>query len=301
MMLSAAALLPVFLAAGCGRDEEPEKLESPPARLTTDTTSKPDAGTGDPPASTYGIDEFASNSLPTPAGTEPGMITAGPEADTEVGSTSGTGTDTPSTWYGHYDSAIALQKQGDFAAAEKHFRESIALKPDFTKSHVNLSRVLNEAGRFDEALEEAEKALELSPGDAAGLHLKGRSLANLNRIEEAETALRESLEADPAAGHVWNRLGLLLIQAGRFEDATPVLERAVELIPEVGYVRNNLGIAYERNGRMRDAEVQFAAGLDREPENVKLQANLARVRVLPDGTFVAQRPISGYSSGKDRD
>ena len=57
-----------------------------------------------------------------------------------------------------------MKELGNLAGARQCLRDAVALRPDFTAAHCNLSGVLQEEGLVDEALSAAHRALELDPG-----------------------------------------------------------------------------------------------------------------------------------------
>ncbi len=186
----------------------------------------------------------------------------------------------PEGWYAAYLLGLSLWKSGDLQGAESALRRAGEAHPAFSRTHVNLSRVLNEAGDYEAALAAADEALGHEPQSASAHYLRGRSLANLGRHLEAESALRQSLEQDEANGDVWNRLGLLLLRQERFSEALPALEEAAQQLPGRVYVHNNLGLVYERLGRFQDAADVYARGMALEDERGRLAANLDRVRAV---------------------
>jgi tetratricopeptide (TPR) repeat protein len=66
------------------------------------------------------------------------------------------------TWNSLGGCMVAMKKMDE---AEKAYRESIRLKPDYARAHYNLGVVLEETGRRNEAVMEVEKATLLEPWD----------------------------------------------------------------------------------------------------------------------------------------
>lgn len=192
----------------------------------------------------------------------------------------------PAAWYRSYFLGLALWKAGDLEGAEESLRRAAGMRPEFVRTRINLSRVLNESERYGEALAAADRAVVMDPENAVAHYLRGRSLANMERVQDATEALRTSLDLNPENGDVWNRLGLLLLRHGEIAEAVTVLERAVALNPGLAYIQNNLGLAYERSGRLDDAAHRFATGLAVGGDSQRLELNLARVQGLLGGPGV---------------
>ncbi|UUZ55725.1 tetratricopeptide repeat protein [Massilia sp. H-1] len=54
-------------------------------------------------------------------------------------------------------------EQGDYAAAEKAFRQSLAIQPDAVYAYANLNAALQRQGRGDEAMRVLQRGLEVRP------------------------------------------------------------------------------------------------------------------------------------------
>jgi tetratricopeptide (TPR) repeat protein len=94
----------------------------------------------------------------------------------------------------HMVSAQVAYNSREFAAAERHARQSIAIDPNFWAAYVNLGQALAEQRRLEEALAAVSEAHRLS-GNAKGLR-RGYVLALMGRRAEALQVLRD-LEQTP--------------------------------------------------------------------------------------------------------
>jgi tetratricopeptide (TPR) repeat protein len=100
----------------------------------------------------------------------------------------------------HFNLGLALSAQGKHAEAEKEYRESIRLQPDFAMAHNQLAWLLATCPdpRFR------------YPGEAV-------RLAN------------RAVELDPQSGPSWNTLGAAHCRAGDWKDAIEALEKSMQL------------------------------------------------------------------------
>lgn len=62
------------------------------------------------------------------------------------------------------------------------------------------------------------------------------------------------------------------------------LERAAVLRPDASEIHNHLGLAYWADGRERVAEREFERALELDCDNDAARVNLARLRVVRDGS-----------------
>ena len=90
----------------------------------------------------------------------------------------------------HMVSAQVAYNSRDFATAERHARQSIAIDPNFWAAYVNLGQALAGQGRFEEALVAIAEGYRLA-GNAKGLTRRGYVLARMGRTAEAKQLLRD--------------------------------------------------------------------------------------------------------------
>ena len=90
----------------------------------------------------------------------------------------------------HMVSAQTVYHSGDFAAAERHAKDSIAIDPNFWAGYVNLAQALAGQGRLEEALTAASESYRLAP-NAKGLSHRAYVLGLMGRRAEAQQLLRD--------------------------------------------------------------------------------------------------------------
>lgn len=118
-----------------------------------------------------------------------------------------------------YRLGIVEDSRENWEAAAAHYREAIALKPEYDRAHLNLATDLARLGRGDEAMEHFRLAETLNPTYYRIPYNRGALLDESGRATEAEDAYRRSVELEPRylLGHV--ALAELLLARGAADSA----------------------------------------------------------------------------------
>ena len=107
---------------------------------------------------------------------------------------------------GHYNLAVFLFRQGEVDSAITHYRQALALKPDFAEGHNNLGVALARKGQIDEAILHYERALAAKPDYADAHYNLGLALMRQGRQREAAEHFRRVLAIRPDFPDVRNNL-----------------------------------------------------------------------------------------------
>ena len=125
---------------------------------------------------------------------------------------------------------ILMNYDWNWSAAEKEFKRSIELTPDYATGHQWYAiHYLTATGRFEEAVQEMKKALELEPASLVMNTFMGATLYYAGRYDEAIDQCRRTIEMDPnfAVAH-WH-LGLAYEQKQALDAATEEFKKAISL------------------------------------------------------------------------
>lgn len=155
--------------------------------------------------------------------------------------------------------------------------QAAAMKPNFGKVWVNLTRALLETGEIEAAAEAAEKGVEVAGDFTDAWNVLGRVRLAQGHIEFAEDAFLKAVQVDSSNVYAQNNLGYARILLDRFEEAVEPLRRAVALEADVSYMQNNLGIALERTGDLEGAREAFAKAVEIDGGQGKADVSLVRV------------------------
>ena len=122
---------------------------------------------------------------------------------------------------------LARFQAGDFAQAERHYLDSLALLPGRASTLINLAATQLRLARPADALASADRALAVEAGSADALLHRGTALAQLGRAPEALAAFERLLAIEPAQPQAWSLRGGLLREMGRHAEAAQAFRAAL--------------------------------------------------------------------------
>lgn len=101
----------------------------------------------------------------------------------------------------HLRSGMVAEKKSDFAAAEQHYREGVAIDPDEPELHASLGVLCLTQGRVAEALDSLEAYRRLRPANPRSSLFLGQAYAQLGRIDDARRILTEGEKQAERSGN----------------------------------------------------------------------------------------------------
>jgi len=149
---------------------------------------------------------------------------------------------------------VLMNYDWNWSAAEKEFKRSIELKPDYATAHQWYAiHYLTATGRLEEAVQEMKKALELEPASLVMNTFMGATLYYAGRYDEAIDQCRRTIQMDPnfAVAH-WH-LGLAYEQKQVLDAATEEFKKAISLSGGSPLMRAALGRAYAKSQKKHEA------------------------------------------------
>ncbi len=139
----------------------------------------------------------------------------------------------------HGTLAAAYKATGDVAAAVKHYREALRLKPQAVGNRLHLADALLEQGQFDEALALCLQALQLDRGSALAWCVLGELVGHgRHSFTDADIAHMQQLTADSRlpihdASMIHFTLAAHWEKSGAYDQAFRSYQKANELKREV--------------------------------------------------------------------
>jgi TolB-like protein/DNA-binding winged helix-turn-helix (wHTH) protein/Tfp pilus assembly protein PilF len=146
---------------------------------------------------------------------------------------------------------VKLYQDWDFTGAEKEFKKTLELNPNYSTGHQWYGEFLSLMARHEEAIRELQTALALDPLSAV-VHLQfGNSLEEARRHERALDQYRESLRLDPQFYAPFDAISWIYRRQGKFAESIPPLRTACQLYtkPELTRLVDELPGAYSGGGK----------------------------------------------------
>lgn len=141
----------------------------------------------------------------------------------------------------------------DWAEAEKLFKQSLEINPNYGLTHEWYSALLAGTGRDEEAYKEILRSLELDPLSLRTVTLTAWTLYQLRRYPEALAKVEELFEMNPTYYQAFFQRGNILIELGRAEEAVTAARKGIELAPGLGYLHSTLCFALASLNRYEEA------------------------------------------------
>jgi len=168
----------------------------------------------------------------------------------------------------------AYDLAGDRDRAVRTYFRTIAVDPTETKAWYNLAVIAFELRQYSNARRAIDQVLARQPGDAAAKTLRAR----LDAAARAATAPSEDAVAEATLARC--QAGRTAAEAGRVTDAIAILNAAAWLDERSPLPHHYLANVYYLRGQYAEALVHQREALQRSPDNVVYQENLARLRAL---------------------
>jgi tetratricopeptide (TPR) repeat protein len=127
----------------------------------------------------------------------------------------------------HYHHAMALEADGNVAAAEVALAEALECEPNHLKSLAMLGQLKLDAGDFETASLHANRCIAAHPSIAAGWQLKGQVALFQMNVESAAKSLRQAMSLDSNDVDTCVSLAQASLMQGRVRHARELLDKAL--------------------------------------------------------------------------
>lgn len=172
--------------------------------------------------------------------------------------------------------AVAAQREGDFVAAERDYRQILALDPKHALSLSNLGVILGRRGDLAEAVTAAEAATSADPNLAVAHFNLGNLYRRVGRAADAVRSYQRVVQLTPGFAQGYLNLGIALGELGDWLAALEHFRRALEMQPTISSGLHHLGEALTNTGRTEEAIATLRRSLEQSPDSPRSYLALAR-------------------------
>ena len=174
----------------------------------------------------------------------------------------------------HNNIGLAFLDLGQTNRAIDHFKDALALKPDYAAAHYNLGNSFKAQGKLDEAAARFRRAAELKPDYAEAHNNLGSVLREQEKLDEAAISYERAIAANPGYVEAYQNLALLRKQQGRLEEARGLYERLLAIRPDFLLAYVSLASVLQTQRKLDEAAACYRNLLARLPDDPDAHGNL---------------------------
>ena len=179
----------------------------------------------------------------------------------------------------HATLAVVHEYLWEWGEAEKQFKRSIELNPNYPTTYHWYSIFLKDVGRNDEAAATIKRARELDPlSSVISVNVSRMYQIQNNHDASIENSLK-IIELDPNFASAHQYLALSYLKQGRNAEAIAASEKAVALTNRAGITLADLGYVYATLGKRAQATAKIKELEDKYTRNEAIGQHLAIVYV----------------------
>jgi tetratricopeptide (TPR) repeat protein len=173
--------------------------------------------------------------------------------------------------------AVQHHRAGRLDAAERLYRDVLAVQPHQADVHHNLGAVLARAGRLREALPHLKAAIEGRPGQAKYWSACLDVLQALGARDELAAMYRRLVALQPTLVPAHYNLANTLKDLGQLDAAARSYGASLKLAPGFAPAHNNLGNVHKLQGRLDEAAASYRAAIAADPKACDAHFNLGNI------------------------
>jgi len=150
-----------------------------------------------------------------------------------------------------------------------HYRQALALRPDYPDADQNLAQALRRRQHGNTA------PSPTSAGeDAKEWNRRGIALARQERFAEAAAHFEQALRLRPDFADAHSNLGNTLYAQGHYNRAIACFQEALRLVPDLASAHSNLGNVCKLQGKPDEAVVHYQKAISLNPALAEAHNNL---------------------------
>jgi len=174
----------------------------------------------------------------------------------------------------NFNEALRLHQSGQFAEAERLYRQIIARDPRHADSLHLLGVLAYQRGEPLSAIDLIAQAIAINDAIPFFHNNRGLALAALGQIDEAAAHYERALALKADYVEALSNLGNLRLMQGRGEEAIGLHKRALAHNPDYAEGQMNLGNALREQGKPGEAVTRYERAIALRPDYAEALSNL---------------------------
>jgi tetratricopeptide (TPR) repeat protein len=175
----------------------------------------------------------------------------------------------------------ALYEKGELGEASVKLREYVELKPNDWRARERLAEINWQLGDAAAAFAELKQVNDIAPADADRFYRLGLLAAQVDKPAESAEYLARAVEMNPESVLFAAESAKALTRLQRYDEAISRWNEALALVsptdPYAATIFAEIGDILVEKGEIDPAKDAYRLGLEIEPDNPYLQAQLAKV------------------------
>jgi tetratricopeptide (TPR) repeat protein len=186
-----------------------------------------------------------------------------------------------------------LRRDQKATLARAALEKALALDDSLAEAHATLANLsLFDDWDWPEAERRFRRSIELDPNYPTAHHWYAYYLAAMGRIDEALAEIRRAQELDPLSLIINADVGQILHFARRDDEAIEQLRRTIEMDRGFVMAHHRLAEVYERTGKFDEALAEFQKAYPEYQTELPQMATVARVYALSGNQSEARRILA---------
>jgi len=191
----------------------------------------------------------------------------------------------------HYRLAQCYAKQAYWGGAYQEFSRTVEIAPGNLNAQLDLSHILLAAGKFPDARDHAEVVLKSDPQSAEAQILVADADAGAGDLSKAIAEAQSAIQMDANRSASYLSLALLQERNQESPAAEQSFQKALALDPKSINATLALGRFYQSQKRWQDAEKQFQAAIALDPLSPSPRASLANLYLAEGQKDMAEQVL----------
>ena len=183
----------------------------------------------------------------------------------------------PKNSMAHAVHALALDWNGDYAAASDAAVRAIQLDPNNALAHAYYAEILTDSQRWAQAGDEARLALSLDPNSMDAYRTFGYYMESTGNYRQAIQAYQSAIKINPNLGFLYKQTGVNFRQLKEYDIAIQYFQRAQAINPNDIETYILISRTYFQTGEYGRAAQYLESALELQPGNARLHGQLGMV------------------------